>query len=39
MTPLAEAVFMPTMTEGLDADLIGGWFGTAPRRRSGRPCG
>jgi DHA3 family multidrug efflux protein-like MFS transporter len=32
MAPLAEAVFMPTMTDGLGADLIGGWFGTGPQR-------
>ena len=32
MAPLAEAVVMPTMTDGLGADLIGGWFGTGPER-------
>ena len=32
MAPLAEAVFMPTMTDGLGADLIGEWFGTGPQR-------
>ena len=32
MAPLAEAVFMPTMTDGLGADLIGSWFGTGPER-------
>jgi DHA3 family multidrug efflux protein-like MFS transporter len=32
MAPLAEAVFMPTMTDGLGARLIGGWFGTGPQR-------
>ena len=32
MAPLAEAVFMPTMTDGLGADLIGSWFGTGPQR-------
>jgi MFS transporter, DHA3 family, multidrug efflux protein len=30
--PLAEAVFMPLMTDGSGADLIGGWFGTGPDR-------
>ena len=32
MAPLAEAVFMLTMTDGLGADLIGTWFGTGPQR-------
>lgn len=32
MAPLAEAVFMPWMTNGRGADLIGGWFGTGPAR-------
>jgi DHA3 family multidrug efflux protein-like MFS transporter len=32
MAPLAEAVFMPFMTDGGGADLIGGWFGTGPER-------
>jgi DHA3 family multidrug efflux protein-like MFS transporter len=32
MAPLTEAVFMPTMTDGLGADTIGGWFGTGPQR-------
>ena len=32
MAPLAEAVFMPYMTDGRGADLIGGWFGTGPER-------
>ena len=32
MAPLAEAVFMPTMTDGLGARLIGSWFGTGPQR-------
>ena len=30
--PLAEAFFMPTMTDGAGADWIGGWFGTGPER-------
>jgi DHA3 family multidrug efflux protein-like MFS transporter len=30
--PLAETVFMPLMTDGLGADLIGSWFGTGPER-------
>ena len=32
MAPLAESVFMPWMTEGSGADLIGSWFGTGPER-------
>jgi MFS transporter, DHA3 family, multidrug efflux protein len=32
MAPLAEAVFIPTMTDGRGAELIGGWFGTGPDR-------
>ena len=32
MAPIAEAVFMPLMTDGAGADLIGGWFGTGPER-------
>jgi DHA3 family multidrug efflux protein-like MFS transporter len=32
MAPLAEAVFMPFMTSGRGADVIGGWFGTGPDR-------
>jgi DHA3 family multidrug efflux protein-like MFS transporter len=32
MAPLAEAVFMPFMTDGSGADWIGGWFGTGPDR-------
>jgi DHA3 family multidrug efflux protein-like MFS transporter len=32
MAPLAEAVFMPLMTDGLGAQWIGQWFGTGPDR-------
>ncbi|HYH48682.1 MAG TPA: MFS transporter, partial [Acidimicrobiia bacterium] len=32
MAPVAEAVFMPLMTDGRGADWIGGWFGTGPER-------
>jgi DHA3 family multidrug efflux protein-like MFS transporter len=32
MAPLAETVFMPTMTDGRGAELIGDWFGTGPDR-------
>jgi len=32
MAPIAETVFMPTMTDGRGADLIGDWFGTGPER-------
>jgi MFS transporter, DHA3 family, multidrug efflux protein len=32
MAPLAETIFMPLMTDGRGADLIGGWFGTGPVR-------
>jgi DHA3 family multidrug efflux protein-like MFS transporter len=32
MAPLAEAVFMPFMTDGRGADWIGGWYGTGPDR-------
>ena len=32
IAPIAEAVFMPTMTDGRGADWIGGWFGTGPDR-------
>ena len=32
MAPLAEAVFMPLMTDGRGAELIGSWFGTGPDR-------
>jgi MFS transporter, DHA3 family, multidrug efflux protein len=35
MAPLAEAVFMPLMTDGRGADLIGDWFGTGPDRGIG----
>ena len=35
MAPLAEAVFMPLMTDGAGADLIGDWFGTGPGRGIG----
>ena len=30
--PLAEAVFIPLMTDGRGASAIGGWFGTGPER-------
>jgi len=30
--PIAERVFMPTMTDGWGADRIGSWFGTGPER-------
>jgi DHA3 family multidrug efflux protein-like MFS transporter len=30
--PIAETTFMPYMTDGGGADLIGGWFGTGPER-------
>jgi DHA3 family multidrug efflux protein-like MFS transporter len=30
--PLAETIVMPWMTDGVGADLIGGWFGTGPER-------
>jgi len=32
MAPVAETVFMPFMTDGRGAELIGGWFGTGPER-------
>ena len=32
MAPIAEAVFMPLMTDGWGADQIGSWFGTGPER-------
>jgi DHA3 family multidrug efflux protein-like MFS transporter len=35
MAPLAERVFMPFMTDGRGADLIGSWFGTGPERGIG----
>lgn len=35
MAPIAEAVFMPLMTDGRGADLIGDWFGRGPERGIG----
>jgi DHA3 family multidrug efflux protein-like MFS transporter len=35
MAPLAEQVFMPTMTDGRGAAWIGDWFGTGPERGIG----
>ena len=32
MAPLAEAVFIPLMTDGRGVDWIGAWFGTGPER-------
>jgi len=32
IAPIAEVVFMPLMTDGRGAELIGGWFGTGPDR-------
>ena len=32
IAPIAETVFMPFMTDGRGADVIGGWFGTGPER-------
>jgi DHA3 family multidrug efflux protein-like MFS transporter len=32
IAPIAEAVFMPFMTDGNGADWIGGWYGTGPDR-------
>jgi DHA3 family multidrug efflux protein-like MFS transporter len=32
MAPLAERVFMPLMTDGRGADVIGSWFGVGPER-------
>lgn len=32
MAPLAEAVFVPWMTDGGGVDLIGDWFGVGPAR-------
>lgn len=35
MAPLAERVFMPLMTDGRGADMIGSWFGVGPERGIG----
>ncbi len=32
MAPIAEAVFMPFMTDGQGADWLGRWFGRGPER-------
>jgi DHA3 family multidrug efflux protein-like MFS transporter len=32
ISPLAQFVFMPFMTDGAGAQAIGGWFGTGPER-------
>lgn len=32
ISPLAQFVFMPLMTDGAGAELIGHWFGTGPER-------
>jgi len=32
ISPLAQFVFIPFMTDGAGADAIGGWFGTGPER-------
>jgi len=32
IAPLTEFVFIPLMTTGAGAELIGGWFGTGPER-------
>jgi len=32
VAPLAEAVFIPWMTDGAGVDLIGDWYGTGPAR-------
>ena len=32
ISPVAQFVFIPTMTDGLGARLIGGWFGTGADR-------
>jgi DHA3 family multidrug efflux protein-like MFS transporter len=32
ISPVAQFVFIPFMTDGAGADAIGGWFGTGPER-------
>jgi MFS transporter, DHA3 family, multidrug efflux protein len=32
ISPVAQFVFIPFMTDGAGADTIGGWFGTGPER-------
>jgi DHA3 family multidrug efflux protein-like MFS transporter len=32
ISPIAQFVFIPFMTDGAGARLIGGWFGTGPER-------
>jgi MFS transporter, DHA3 family, multidrug efflux protein len=32
MGPITQLIFIPSMTTGAGADLIGGWFGTGPDR-------
>lgn len=32
ISPIAQFVFIPFMTDGAGADAIGGWFGTGPER-------
>ena len=32
ISPIAQFVVIPFMTDGAGADLIGGWFGTGPAR-------
>ena len=32
ISPIAQFVVIPFMTDGAGADLIGGWFGTGPDR-------